>query len=651
MLDGQSSVTFEDLNLNKNGGTITAAVQGDHKKLSAKVEVSYTGEGKTDAYTNDFEGADYGVWTNGEGTSDIALAEAMGSKNLQFTSFGRYTNPQILHAIVHDTKAPGKYDAILSMDVMLAEQSGTTDGNIGFITRFKDVYNYVDISVDKNGNWTYEVQKDDVVVNRGTIATGVPFKQGVVNNVRIAYSDDDYVLFLNGATISQFTISGTAEMFGSFAVKPFGDTNAAIANRDRAVHVDNIVFENYKEIMPPILTVKDNVLNENNATRGSVTLQSDKRVKFVVNGIEDTIFRTSLTFKDEGAYTVKAVDADGNASQTLAFLIDRTRPEIKADVPHLGATNQDVTFTANEAVQFVVNGEAKTGFVTEFVLASEGVNSVIAYDKAGNRTPIYRVTIKKAAPVLTGIPENGFSASAVTLTSDVRVQYTINGTLASEEYVYRLRIVDEGEYTVTATDSYGNATTVQFVIDRTKPALSSEQVAHNGKTNQDVTINANEPVTLTINDRPLSDFLPAGDENICLGKNITSNNGYVGSNATDGNYDTYWANGVAEDQWVQLDMGADKTVSRWVVSGFGGAYNLRDFRLQYSADGENWNDADVITGNTAQKLERTLVQPVTARYFRIYIDLGCQDPSYSFSVVNEWEMYGPAAEEYVESYT
>lgn len=237
---------------------------------------------------------------------------------------------------------------------------------------------------------------------------------------------------------------------------------------------------------------------ESGATRSAVTLTADREVTFVVNGVEAGKITTTMRFNDEGAYTVTAIDADGLESKPVTFAIDRTAPVLSADCEHYGYTNKDVTFTANEEVTFNVNGEnVSTG--TILVLSKDGLYNVRAYDKAGNYTAIYRVTIDKQAPVLSGVPENGVTRGNVAIAADTRVQYYINGELANESFEYRLAITAEGTYTVKAVDMAGNETVVTFAIDRTKPTFTAT-VPSGQATNQDITLTADEVVNFMVND-------------------------------------------------------------------------------------------------------------------------------------------------------
>jgi len=71
--------------------------------------------------------------------------------------------------------------------------------------------------------------------------------------------------------------------------------------------------------------------------------------------------------------------------------------------------------------------------------------------------------------------------------------------------------------------------------------------------------------------------------------------------------------------------------------------NAADFSLQVSEDGDDWFDADAVTDNTASITDRD-INPVTARYVRLYVS---RPTSLDFNqnlVVHEFEVYGLPSE-------
>jgi hypothetical protein len=81
-----------------------------------------------------------------------------------------------------------------------------------------------------------------------------------------------------------------------------------------------------------------------------------------------------------------------------------------------------------------------------------------------------------------------------------------------------------------------------------------------------------------------------------------------------------WVNDSGHDiTWVSIDLGADRTIGRYVVQHAGVPdLNTRDFMLQYSDNNKQWTTADSVTGNTAPTTNRP-VTPFTARYIRLLI--------------------------------
>ena len=112
-----------------------------------------------------------------------------------------------------------------------------------------------------------------------------------------------------------------------------------------------------------------------------------------------------------------------------------------------------------------------------------------------------------------------------------------------------------------------------------------------------------------------------------------------GAAAIDGSDATAWeAAAGAKSYRLTVDLGEKKTIERWGVHFGGGNYNARDFKLQYSADGTDWTDADEVFGNTKQQLIRT-VKPIAAQYFRLELLQPTQDYKGGTKVC-EFELWG-----------
>ena len=138
-----------------------------------------------------------------------------------------------------------------------------------------------------------------------------------------------------------------------------------------------------------------------------------------------------------------------------------------------------------------------------------------------------------------------------------------------------------------------------------------------------------------------------GTVNIALNKATASSSfilPYSPSRAVDGSLapTSRWLVSVLP-AWMSVDLGAPVWVGKWTVKNMSlagwpsPAYNISDFKLQWSSNNSNWFDADTVTGNTADKVERT-VSPVLARYFRVYVTKGIKINPQIASIV-ELELY------------
>ncbi|MBP0457192.1 discoidin domain-containing protein [Streptomyces montanisoli] len=131
----------------------------------------------------------------------------------------------------------------------------------------------------------------------------------------------------------------------------------------------------------------------------------------------------------------------------------------------------------------------------------------------------------------------------------------------------------------------------------------------------------------------------AADTLLSQGKTATAssteNYGTPAANAVDGDTGTRWSSAAADPQWLQVDLGAEDTVSQ-VVLNWEAAY-AKAYKIQLSDDGTTWTDAystSVGKGGT-----ETVAVSGSARYVRMY---GTQRATgYGYSLW-EFQVYGTA---------
>jgi acyl-homoserine lactone acylase PvdQ len=103
--------------------------------------------------------------------------------------------------------------------------------------------------------------------------------------------------------------------------------------------------------------------------------------------------------------------------------------------------------------------------------------------------------------------------------------------------------------------------------------------------------------------------------------------------AVDGDPTTRWSSGWSDNQWIRVDLGTSRTVSR-VVLRWEAAY-ARSYRIEVSADGVSWRSVWSTTAGDGG-VDDDAFAPTTARYVRMYGVT--RATSYGFSLY-ELEVY------------
>lgn len=106
--------------------------------------------------------------------------------------------------------------------------------------------------------------------------------------------------------------------------------------------------------------------------------------------------------------------------------------------------------------------------------------------------------------------------------------------------------------------------------------------------------------------------------------------GYEAVKATDGNWGSRWSSDFSDLQWIYVDLGSARSVSRVCIT-WEDAYG-KSYRIQISNDATSWTDVYSTTqGNGG--IDEINISPVDARYVRIY---GTErGTSYGYSI---WEL-------------
>lgn len=118
---------------------------------------------------------------------------------------------------------------------------------------------------------------------------------------------------------------------------------------------------------------------------------------------------------------------------------------------------------------------------------------------------------------------------------------------------------------------------------------------------------------------PTATATPSSNPNLALGRPVTVSSygsaGYEGSKAVDGNTGTRWGSQYSDPQWIYVDLGSSRNISK-VVLNWEGAY-ASSYKVQTSNDATNWTDKySTTTGNGG--IDTITFATTSARYVRMY---------------------------------
>ncbi|MEV4626745.1 ThuA domain-containing protein [Micromonospora sp. NPDC049523] len=119
-----------------------------------------------------------------------------------------------------------------------------------------------------------------------------------------------------------------------------------------------------------------------------------------------------------------------------------------------------------------------------------------------------------------------------------------------------------------------------------------------------------------------------------VASSVETGSAHVAANAVDGNPATRWGSAYADPQWISVDLGATRSISR-VRLNWEAAYG-RAYQVQTSTDNSTWTTAYSTTASDGGIDDLTLTG--TGRYVRVYGTQRALAP-YGYSLW-EFEVYG-----------
>ena len=245
----------------------------------------------------------------------------------------------------------------------------------------------------------------------------------------------------------------------------------------------------------------------------TATITDKFLVKVLVNDIEQTGIITTgtnnegrelvLNFKEEGTYTIVAVDKVGNET-TVTFTIDKTKPVITG-VEDGKYYNTDVTPVISDVnfknATLKRNGTHIKSYKPGDVITEEGTYTLVATDLAMNKTKLITFVIDKTAPKPVSTTYNPTTPTNGSVEVTIRVNeklLPVEGWTLSEDGMAISRVFEENvNGNVTISDLAGNKVVRYYSIkniDKEPPKPVSTTYNPTTPTNGsvEVTIRVNE---------------------------------------------------------------------------------------------------------------------------------------------------------------
>lgn len=179
--------------------------------------------------------------------------------------------------------------------------------------------------------------------------------------------------------------------------------------------------------------------------------------------------RNSISIKDDGKYTLKAVDKGGNMS-TVTFIKDSKVPYVSG-VKDGGKYKKGVTLKVSDRYGVKSIKLNNKTISKNYKVTKNGNYTLVTTDKAGNKG-VVKFTIDSVKPTVS-IRNNAKYNRSVTIKASDSISKVAKITLNGKTIKDRYKVEKDGKYTLVVTDNCNNKLSVKFTVDRTKPYCSN----------------------------------------------------------------------------------------------------------------------------------------------------------------------------------
>ncbi len=350
-----------------------------------------------------------------------------------------------------------------------------------------------DIYGNKTTISNFEIDKTPPVVNKSLIDEEIASKLGDIlygNELQVEVSDRNLSTILLKRTYKdEFGNNITEERIIDEFSTVLETGNYQLIASDV---VDNITIINFEiDLIAPVIQNLDedyysneiiiSVIDKNfeNIFIEGVIILDDE-----VQTLDKTEVSNGYLLENEGIYTVYAVDKAGNTT-VKEVSIDRTPPIIH-DIVDNGYYNNNLTLNIIE--QNLDTLTIKRGDIVEetfngTVLSENGFYEITVTDKVGFITKI-KFTIDTINPEILDVEEGKFyNENVIINVEDLNLStITLNGLDVQNEYIVSV----DGIFQIIATDLANNGSSIQFIVDKTKPKISMVDINQNRVLNNQV---------------------------------------------------------------------------------------------------------------------------------------------------------------------
>ena len=173
-------------------------------------------------------------------------------------------------------------------------------------------------------------------------------------------------------------------------------------------------------------------------------------------------------------------DLSASFAQFSNVLLDTQVPSIKGITKdEYSNKNVVIQITDESSYKATLNNQS---YVSGTEITEEGEYTLVVIDEAYNQVEIH-FTIDKTAPIVSlkkvvddsVVQEGAYKESLYIEVNDTDIQTM---TLNNQEYTNKTEISEEGNYTFVVTDLSGNKTEISFIIDKTFPVITIDNVEY-----------------------------------------------------------------------------------------------------------------------------------------------------------------------------